>query len=117
MADFFGNAAASARQKASPPEVRMAYFDLFSDGRLVPNDSLGFHLDPSPLFPRLPQDARQARLGWEETGRNFDSALRLQALSPRSTAEQILIRGPSRVSRPARAAGSNPMTFRSSNTY
>jgi thiol-disulfide isomerase/thioredoxin len=47
--------------------VSMAYCDLFPDGRMVPNDSFGFRLDPSPLFPRLPVDAEQAKDGWQAT--------------------------------------------------
>ncbi len=48
-----------------PPEVTMAHFDLFPDGRIVPNKSFGYRFDPSPLFPRLPSDAAQAKGGWQ----------------------------------------------------
>jgi thiol-disulfide isomerase/thioredoxin len=47
------------------PEVTMAYFDLHPDGRIVPNKSFGYRFDPSAVFPRLPDDAAQAKSGWE----------------------------------------------------
>src|SRR5262249_2065074 len=42
-----------------------AYFDLFPDGRVTPNSTLGYHFEPSVLFPRLPKDAQEAQRGWE----------------------------------------------------
>jgi thiol-disulfide isomerase/thioredoxin len=80
--NFVENAAATARQDTRPPRVEMAYIDLFPDGRLVANDSLGFRLDPSSLFPTLPQDARQARQGWNGTGLRDDSKEYRPATAP-----------------------------------
>ena len=54
------------KANASPADVSMAYFDLAPDGRIVPNDSFGYRLDPSTLFPRLPNDAAEAKNGWKE---------------------------------------------------
>jgi thiol-disulfide isomerase/thioredoxin len=54
------------KSNAAPAEVNMAYFDLEPDGRIVPNDSFGYHLDPSTLFPRLPNDAAEAKNGWKD---------------------------------------------------
>jgi peroxiredoxin len=53
-------------QKAheTPADVTIAYFDLFPDGRVVANKSFGYRFDPSGVFPRLPNDAEQARSGW-----------------------------------------------------
>ena len=51
---------------ANPAEVTMAYFDLEPDGRIAANDSFGYRLDPTSLFPRLPNDAAEARNGWNE---------------------------------------------------
>lgn len=59
---------AEKTQRQGTPETTLAYFDLFPDGRIVPNSSLGFRLDPSSLFPRLPDDAQQVQKGWEEPG-------------------------------------------------
>ena len=47
-----------------PADVTVAYFDLFPDGRVVPNKSFGYRFDPSGVFPRLPSDAEQAKSGW-----------------------------------------------------
>ena len=46
---------------AGEANVTMAYCDLFPDGRIVANDSFGFRLDPSPLFPSAPQGRRTRR--------------------------------------------------------
>lgn len=56
-------------QKAheNPPDVTMAYFDLYPDGRVVPNDSFGYRFDPSAVFPRLPKDGAEAKNGWKGT--------------------------------------------------
>jgi peroxiredoxin len=56
-------------QKANeqPANVTIAYFDLFPDGRVVANKSFGYRFDPSAVFPRLPNDAAQAKSGWEST--------------------------------------------------
>lgn len=56
-----------------PPRVTLAYCDLSPDGRIVPNESLGFHLDPTPILPRLPANSDHARNGWEGVGVQDDS--------------------------------------------
>jgi thiol-disulfide isomerase/thioredoxin len=43
----------------------MAYFDIFDDGRTLPNPTLGFSVDPSILFPRLPSNSKEVADGWE----------------------------------------------------
>jgi peroxiredoxin len=50
-----------------PADVTIAHFDLFPDGRIVSNESFGYRFDPSAVFPRLPDDAAQAKNGWEGT--------------------------------------------------
>jgi peroxiredoxin len=67
-------------QKAheGPAEVSMAYFDLYPDGRIVANDSFGYRLDPSPLFPRLPNDPAEATKGWKEKNIRQDSSTDFQ---------------------------------------
>ena len=53
-------------------DVTLAYCDLSPDGRIAPNDSLGFRLDPSSIFPRLPKDADEAKNGWREANPRQD---------------------------------------------
>jgi peroxiredoxin len=48
----------------------MAYCDLFPDGRIVANDSFGYRLDPSSIFPKLPKDTEEAKKGWQESDPN-----------------------------------------------
>ena len=46
----------------------LGYFDLYADGRIVENSSLGFQIDPREIFPRLPDDDRQLAAGWNAQG-------------------------------------------------
>jgi peroxiredoxin len=46
------------------PEVTFGYFDLFPDGRILSNPTLGYQLDPAALLVQLPADAKQTRAGW-----------------------------------------------------
>ncbi len=55
----------SGQKHEQPADVTIAYFDLFPDGRVVPNKSFGYRFDPSAVFPRLPDDAARAKTGWE----------------------------------------------------
>jgi peroxiredoxin len=55
----------SGQKHEQPADLTIAYFDLFPDGRLVPNKSFGYQYDPSSVFPRLPDDAARAKIGWE----------------------------------------------------
>jgi peroxiredoxin len=64
MSQSFGGQKANEQ----PARVTMAYFDLYPDGRIVPNKSFGYQFDPSSLFPRLPKDAAEAKNGWQGTG-------------------------------------------------
>jgi peroxiredoxin len=48
-------------------EDPVAYCDIFPDGRIEPNESLGAGFELSSLFPRLPKDEEEARRGWQET--------------------------------------------------
>lgn len=54
-------------------DVTLAYCDLSPDGRIAPNDSLGFRVDPSSIFPRLPGDGGEAKDGWQEANPRQDS--------------------------------------------
>jgi thiol-disulfide isomerase/thioredoxin len=48
------------------PDVTVAYLDLAPDGTIAPNESWGYRLDPTLLFPRLPRDLATAERGWED---------------------------------------------------
>ncbi len=59
----------------------LAYCDLFPDGRVVGNDSLGYRMDPTELFPRLPADAAALKKGWEDRDEKLDSLRRYRVAS------------------------------------
>jgi hypothetical protein len=44
----------------------LGYCDLFPDGRIVANDSLGYTMSPESLFPRLPADDAALKKGWKD---------------------------------------------------
>jgi len=69
----FGQSSGGRELSDGPARVTLAYCDLFPDGRIVPNDSMGFQMDPTELFPRLPEDSEQAKKGWEGRGVRDDS--------------------------------------------
>jgi peroxiredoxin len=48
-------------------DISLEYFDLASDGTVVPNDSLDLRFDPTLIFPKLPKDADQVAKGWEDS--------------------------------------------------
>jgi thiol-disulfide isomerase/thioredoxin len=63
-------------QKHSDPErVSLAYADVFPDGRVLPNDSLGMHVDLSNVMPPLPADEQQLSKGWSK-----EDARRMQTM-------------------------------------
>ncbi len=60
-------------QSEGNADITLAYCDLFPDGRIISNDSLGFRLDPSSIFPRFPKDADEAKDGWQEANPRQES--------------------------------------------
>ena len=50
----------------SPERVQLGYADVFTDGRIKPNPSLGMQLDPSTILPLLPKEAGELASGWEQ---------------------------------------------------
>lgn len=58
-----------------PPNVTIAYIDIFPDGRILDNDTLGTEVAPAHILPGLPGDAAQAKAGWSAAGRDVDSRI------------------------------------------
>jgi thiol-disulfide isomerase/thioredoxin len=61
------------------PDNSLAYCDLGPDGRFAFNDSLGFRLNPSAVFPQLPAAAAAAKRGWEEVNARDGSQTHFKA--------------------------------------
>ncbi len=59
-------------QQVTPP--KSVYIDVFPDGRIVWNRSIGFYCDPTTLLPRLPPDTKA--LAWERETYERDSVVR-----------------------------------------
>jgi peroxiredoxin len=53
----------------------LGYCDLFPDGRIVNNDSLGYTIHPETLFPRLPADTAALTKGWKGHNPRSDDEL------------------------------------------
>lgn len=56
-----------AGRSSSATKSHLGYCDISADGRLIPNRTVGFFLDPLRLLPRLPEDADASRHGWSES--------------------------------------------------
>ena len=61
---------------ATPERVSLAYADIFADGRMLPNKSLGMTVDISSIFPPLPSDAQRAEKGW-----SHDDPVKLETMT------------------------------------
>jgi peroxiredoxin len=57
---------------AGKPRSSFAYCDVFNDGRVLPNPTLTVLFDPTVLFPRLPENAKELADGWESLRLNDD---------------------------------------------
>jgi thiol-disulfide isomerase/thioredoxin len=60
----------NGNEHKSPERVQLGYADVFPDGRITPNPTLGMQLDPSGVLPPLPKDANELAKGWK----NVDEA-------------------------------------------
>lgn len=63
------------------PDVTLAYCDVFPDGRIAANESIGYTLDPSVIFPKLPDNEMQVREGWSAEGLKDDSRSEYEPLA------------------------------------
>ncbi len=68
------------KQNSPPMDYNFAAFDLFPDGRLGPGAQLGYRITPSSVFPRLPESASQAQLGWGQREEPMAQERRYSAL-------------------------------------
>jgi peroxiredoxin len=53
------------RKSDQPAQTRIVYADIFPDGRVLMNKTIQYRSHLGALFPGLPGDAAQAKLGWE----------------------------------------------------
>ena len=56
---------AEGRSLGGQTNTSLAWFDLFPDGKAPRNDSLGFSVEPTAVFPRLPDEPQARQNGWE----------------------------------------------------
>jgi thiol-disulfide isomerase/thioredoxin len=56
-----------------------ARFDVFPDGRVPRNPSLGTRVEPAHLFPRLPDDEKQLAEGWASVDERDDATIRYKS--------------------------------------
>jgi thiol-disulfide isomerase/thioredoxin len=67
---------------AAPAErVTFARFDIRPDGEVPPCPTLGTHLDPSQIFPRLPGDEKQSGAGWQSRDERDELTIRYTAIA------------------------------------
>jgi thiol-disulfide isomerase/thioredoxin len=73
------------KERARPASHSFGTFDLYPDGRVTVNDTLGYQLNPPRSLPRLPRDAGQAKKGWSSPFARTDEVARYK-LRPRKGA-------------------------------
>jgi hypothetical protein len=56
--------------------TNFARFDVFPDGKIPPNPSLGYSIDPAHLFPRLPQGDKELADGWRAVDDRDEATIR-----------------------------------------
>jgi len=56
---------AGGRSLGGQTNTSLAWFDLFPDGKAPRNDSLGFSVEPTVVFAKLPDDPQARQNGWE----------------------------------------------------
>jgi thiol-disulfide isomerase/thioredoxin len=66
-ASSFKQSAAAGEGHSAPERVNFAYADVFPDGRVMPNPSLGVQVDVAGALPPLPKDQGEMEKGWSET--------------------------------------------------
>jgi thiol-disulfide isomerase/thioredoxin len=54
------------KQNKQPMDYHVGYLDLFPDGRIGPDAEQDFRIIPATLFPRLPENADQAKTEWSQ---------------------------------------------------
>lgn len=82
----------NGKEAGGHEDVTLMYFDVYPDGRIVRNDSIGFRGDPSSVFPRLPDGSADKE--WKT--QDDDRTTRCTALPERSTAKEFVFRAEAR---------------------
>jgi len=81
---------ATVAEKGSPvgDEIAsFARFDVRPDGEVPACPTLGTHVDPSQVFPRLPGDEKQAASGWESRDDRDDTNIGYHALAAKDASD------------------------------
>jgi len=73
--------------RAGDETVNFACFDLRPDGEVPYSPTLGSHVDPSQVFPRLPGDLKAAAGGWESRGDRDETTISYKAVPSKDAQE------------------------------
>ena len=60
-------------KSAGRADNSFGYCDVFPDGRVITNPTTGFSIDPTNLFPKLPENAKELAAGWQTIGSHDDA--------------------------------------------
>jgi thiol-disulfide isomerase/thioredoxin len=63
----------------------LSYCDVTTDGRLIPNSTIGFRSNPATLFPRLPADSREVQSGWTDSEKQDEATSSFQVVAQPKT--------------------------------
>ncbi|APW61281.1 TlpA family protein disulfide reductase [Paludisphaera borealis] len=59
----------------------LARFDVFPDGKITPGHSFGFPVDPSLIFPRLPENDQELAGGWRSIDSRDETTIQYKSTS------------------------------------
>ena len=70
----------------------LGYCDVFPDGRVITNPTTGFSMDPTSLFPKLAENAKELAAGWQTVHGQDDARCSFKVESPpKSAAGELTI--------------------------
>lgn len=76
--------------KPGKENVTIAYGDVFPDGRIADNDSLGMQMRPESILPRLPRDPAERSNGWLEHNRRTEETQRYHIAAKQPGADRFV---------------------------
>lgn len=79
-------------EKDNKDDSHVAWFDIFPDGRLVRNRTLGSRIEPAKILPQLPCTLDEVKDGWEMKGEAWGGSTRFES-QPAKHANRFVFAG------------------------
>src|SRR5204863_3104421 len=73
--------------RSADERITFAWCDISPAGEIKENETLGYHMQPSSILPRLPSDATAFAAGWKSENPLEGEVVRYRLLADQSTPE------------------------------